>query len=857
MMMQSNMGENYKKYSFKDFLTKETYVGVDPETEEEIMGVISRIEIPMIQRDYAQGRVKEYKDSNAVINDTGSRFLKAIFNSLKSDSEMELEFIYGSVEERDVKRSSRKDYVYIPLDGQQRLTTLFLLYWYCSMRELPVETGERTAMLKLLSKFTYLTRTSSRIFCESICDPEKMESIHLGCSKVSALIENCPWYYKEYRKDPTVKAMLAMLDHIDVLYNSENPFGVQYLPRLEKLTFFVFPLNKYKLTEDLYIKMNARGKQLSSYENFKADLINWMKSAENPQADKFGQEVTYRGRKMKYYMSFAQKLDNEWTDIFWNAKENSSGQDVPVGGKAVDAKFMCFFMRFFFNERILALQKLGIPDDLLSKDDVVDYFWGNGVDASVSYSSNDFEDKYQKCLSYEAIKQMETFLDAIIPNIAIVNDVFVPSWLKQSKSADSFYMPSITWQGRIVFHAIKNYFVRNQTFNELYFRDWVRVVWNFVVDPTIRNYKDNVGTLRFIDDLSAHSENIIEWLSQTPEGSRLKTQYAEEHIKAKLVLKDEKWRELLVNGEHHPLLKGRILFLLEENEDTEIEKYKQYLEIAKLVIPSDKKSFLWIRALLTHFETYEFSGVLTLSDIRENWKTSLSDNLRVPMQKLLREINSCEKAGKMILTDEDVRKYMHDLCANYHLNPEVEWVYPLVAWEDEDGNGLLSTYSETQKIEKCDDDGQVYLYYKTRFQPESCILLTSLRDKLISNILPYIDADPKLIFEWPYSSYQCSVHDVFFRGKAVTLLRTVQLADSQSLVFAYTLTAEKIEVGVRYKDNLHLVNDDDQKIWLCSKSYDIRTIAENEMDELVQTIESEVFSLENDQSVASRLSVEM
>ena len=47
------------KYSFKEFLTKETYIGIDSETDEEIMGVVSKIEIPMIQRDYAQGRIKE------------------------------------------------------------------------------------------------------------------------------------------------------------------------------------------------------------------------------------------------------------------------------------------------------------------------------------------------------------------------------------------------------------------------------------------------------------------------------------------------------------------------------------------------------------------------------------------------------------------------------------------------------------------------------------------------------------------------------------------------------------------------------------------------------------------------------
>ena len=97
-----------EKYSFKEFLTKETYIGLDPDTEEKVMGVVSKIEIPMIQRDYAQGRVKEYKGTDTIINDTGSKFLKSIFHALKDNAEMELEFIYGSVEERPIMKSREK-----------------------------------------------------------------------------------------------------------------------------------------------------------------------------------------------------------------------------------------------------------------------------------------------------------------------------------------------------------------------------------------------------------------------------------------------------------------------------------------------------------------------------------------------------------------------------------------------------------------------------------------------------------------------------------------------------------------------------------------------------------------------------
>lgn len=80
---------------------------------------IKGIQIPRIQRAYAQGRT----DYHAV--KTRERFLSELHNSLKNNG-MTLDFIYGNI---------RKDGYLIPLDGQQRLTTLWLLHWYADNKE--------------------------------------------------------------------------------------------------------------------------------------------------------------------------------------------------------------------------------------------------------------------------------------------------------------------------------------------------------------------------------------------------------------------------------------------------------------------------------------------------------------------------------------------------------------------------------------------------------------------------------------------------------------------------------------------------------------------------------------------------
>ncbi|MBU2628036.1 MAG: DUF262 domain-containing protein, partial [Proteobacteria bacterium] len=66
------------------------------------------VEIPIIQRDYAQGR-EDKKEIRL-------NFLNALYKSIDDEKSIQLDFIYGSNVEN----------IFQPLDGQQRLTTLFL-----------------------------------------------------------------------------------------------------------------------------------------------------------------------------------------------------------------------------------------------------------------------------------------------------------------------------------------------------------------------------------------------------------------------------------------------------------------------------------------------------------------------------------------------------------------------------------------------------------------------------------------------------------------------------------------------------------------------------------------------------------
>ena len=85
-------------------------------------GAIKRVEIPLIQRDYAQGR------TDPATSQIRSAFLEVLHAALSANEPQEigLDFVYGDVETDSGTLR--------PLDGQQRLTTLFLLHWYIAYR---------------------------------------------------------------------------------------------------------------------------------------------------------------------------------------------------------------------------------------------------------------------------------------------------------------------------------------------------------------------------------------------------------------------------------------------------------------------------------------------------------------------------------------------------------------------------------------------------------------------------------------------------------------------------------------------------------------------------------------------------
>jgi len=264
-----------------------------------------KVVIPPIQRDYAQGR------TTGKIPHVRGRFLDAMLSALTEDNArpMELDFVYGYIE---TDKSITTDLtVFKPLDGQQRLTTLFLIHWYIANKEQKMDEAK-----ELLSKFSYATRHSSRSFCERLMGftPD------FNLASLDEQIINQPWFFSSWRSDPTIASMLVMLNEIDIKFGNLENVWDKLTSKSPRIVFHLLQMDDLGLPDDLYIKMNARGKGLSDFDHFKSQFSEILNEADAK--------------------IFKEKIDGEWSDLFWNVFKEKESDDL---AKEVDNGFLSFF----------------------------------------------------------------------------------------------------------------------------------------------------------------------------------------------------------------------------------------------------------------------------------------------------------------------------------------------------------------------------------------------------------------------------------------------------------------------------------------------------------------------------------
>jgi len=579
-----------------------------------------RVQVPMIQRDYAQGRESE--------REVRDEFLSALHAALTLPEDdatlpLNLDFIYGSVEGDGATR-------FLPLDGQQRLTTLFLLHWYLAWRDGCCNEFNQLLCAGGLSRFTYSVRPSSSEFFDALVKFEPDISPDTTDS-LTDLLTDQPWYFRNWRLDPTIQASLNMLDAIHLRFKDSSGLFARII-NVEQpaITFQLLDLKNFGLSDDLYIKMNSRGKPLTPFETFKARY-------EQRLSDMFEGETRKLGEQdVSVEEFFSNRMDTQWTDFFWPHRDENNN--------VFDEAIMNLFRTLILLTRS--------PDSDSFVEDVTSLRNKAQKNTYSFFSQSDWLDR---SFSEALILLLETWskggtgLKTQLLNNKYFDEENV--FLKAITEPTSFdYEDIVQFAGYVLFLKENHGSVDVQKFQE-----WTRIIFNLSVNTVYNRPLDLQRSIDGLKQLIPYSETILEHFATTekPVSGFNADQIIEERAKAQLIINQPDWRSLIDRAEGHGYFRGQIGFLLDfcgalstatinavadwDNEThTQIQsKYSGFLQQAEVMFSSkglqDLPDFKWERALLSVGDYLlpsrsNYSFLVNSQTDNASWKRLLRDS---------------------------------------------------------------------------------------------------------------------------------------------------------------------------------------------------------------------------------------
>lgn len=490
------------------------------------------IYVPSFQRNYIQGS-DEFKDKR-------DRLLDDIFESLKSRKVIDLGFVYGRSE------GSYKGRLFYPYDGQQRLTTLYFLYLMLYFRN--IRNGEKESIKGLKGKLSYQTRQSTDRFINSFIDwiynsmENEYDLFWNPNNKSSAFIKIQDWFFDyDWEYDVSIKNILSLIDTLKIrILKLEKEIAIDEIINLiddkeddNPFKFIFIHIDDIIQNDELYIKINARGKALSHFENLKSDINNFWRNED-----------------------YKSKLDGAWTEYVW--KESSKDSDSGTIEERFDSNFYNSFKNIFYLNYLSNIEKPLTPASINEIKNEWDNVFNKGK------INKDWENKAScDVISY--------FFDAVSH----------PNYLFE-KQADGYgnllfkenpgYVECLKIY--VYYYLISNiYKSRNcVTDLEIVLFDEILTLFKRLIDNQDK-YLDSIDSLikaiissKYLIDKSIESNGILNFLqSNEVEISKLlglrKEQVEEEILKARLIYKDKRFIDLFEKGYNELRNKGQLGFI--------------------------------------------------------------------------------------------------------------------------------------------------------------------------------------------------------------------------------------------------------------------------------------------------------
>lgn len=496
--------------------------------------------IPKIQRDYVQYR----KSNEANLNG----LLEKLVVALKENKEINLNFIYGYCEKTKINSNTDSENilnVFIPIDGQQRLTTLFLLHYYVFSKS-----GKGVDELK--NKLIYDTRESTNEFIKLLLD--KSEDIFYGdvSKNIDEKIKNYSWYCSEWDYDVSIKSMLLVLGKIKDAFEKEevNDF-VCYAQKLLTgcpIKFMIMEID-VKYGNELYIKMNARGKQLTPFENFKADLLGYLKNKDKNLAN-----------------DIANGLDGTWQNKFFKLWEEDFKNDLGGEMAYIDLFFKKFFHYFIINYY------------LLNGTEVNEEKWNRikNIDAD-----NSFFDNYESILCKDKLVECIENLNSTFVVLCNLEDSLFYKVLSDIFSIKNNDESKVMKNNRFVlsmpqhafFYAFYCMGKDASESTEFEYENYWRITENLINNAEIDDIDSLCECLKWFN-----KDSLFKQVSQYEheEGNYARNcwgnalrglQIYEEQEKLELRRESDDWKKIIQEAEGMPYFRGEIYFLLEASKN--------------------------------------------------------------------------------------------------------------------------------------------------------------------------------------------------------------------------------------------------------------------------------------------------
>lgn len=571
-------------------LEKLLSTGVDiPDNDNEVCFKhypIAGILIPRIQRPYAQGR----NDKN--IHDIRRDFVEELLSSVSSEQEciLELSFIFGSLQRVNWDDTRGYDQALELLDGQQRLTTLFLLHWYLFKKESPEDLPD------WLSRFRYETRDTSTAFLLKITDKtseiDLNEIVNVKVSKEtikpSEAITRLIWFNNDFRCDTTVMSMLRMLDEIDSQYKVLEKEGKTQEHTLHKnlgrIQFYIRLLLRFEMPDLLFIKMNSRGLPLLPFENFKADVMKYMEKAKT-----YNETININnGNFSPFHFYFASQVDTKWVYLFWNRPAiPTNGSIIELQDRRTGARFFRFFNRMLFTKLAIDYSDTEDSKEKEELESACEFFL-TVPEISMEEHLTDWNTRYLPAISRwkgsndyfrQSAKVLDILSDHYSNGIKLRDAIRKSPFVKTSKfeaySKANDANGNFTYAHRAFMSVIIDFilqlpdregFASQIILNNL--RKLIRVLHNVIEYTEIdkQNILDFIKAFHKIllacdvqsDDLYSAIANYngnFEWIKA-------------EAVKAKDICRNYKFEAVMVRAEEHPILRGRLTPIYEPEKMT-------------------------------------------------------------------------------------------------------------------------------------------------------------------------------------------------------------------------------------------------------------------------------------------------